>query len=66
MKYFDYANVFSLNLAIELSKNTRMNEHTIKLIDGKKPLYGTIYNFNLVEREILKAYIKTHKKAAFI
>ncbi len=43
-----------------------MNEHTIKLIDGKQPPYKPIYTFNLVKLETLKAYIETHLKIGFI
>ncbi len=65
-EYSDYANVFSLDLAIELSVNTGMNEHVIKLIDNKQPLYGPIYALSPVELESLKTYIKTHLKTGFI
>ncbi len=34
-KYSDYADIFSLGLAMELPKNTGMNKHAIELIDGK-------------------------------
>ncbi len=51
---------------MELSKNTRMNEHAIELIDGKQPPYGPIYALSPVELETLKAYIKTYLKTGFI
>ncbi len=51
---------------MELSENTRINEHVIELIEGKQPPYGSIYALNLVELEILKVYIKTHFKTTFI
>ena len=65
-KYADYADVFSFDLAIELSKNTGINEHAIKLQDGKQPPYGPIYSLGPVELETLKIYIKTHLKTGFI
>ncbi len=34
-KYFDYADVFSSNLAMELPENIGINKYAIKLIDGK-------------------------------
>ena len=43
-----------------------MNEHAIELIKRKQLLYKPIYALNLVELEILKAYIKTHLKIGFI
>ncbi len=42
-EYSDYADIFSSDLVMELPENTGMNEHTIKLIEGKQPLYGPIY-----------------------
>lgn len=35
LEYTDYADIFSLNLAIELLENTGINEHTIQLKDDK-------------------------------
>lgn len=34
--YTDYADVFSLNLAMELPKNTDVNKHVIKFIKNKQ------------------------------
>ncbi len=34
-KHFDYANIFSIDLVIELAENINMNKHAIKLIKGK-------------------------------
>ena len=65
-KYFDYVDIFFLNLAMELSKNTRINKHVIKLINEKQPSYEPIYALNPVELEILKAYIKIYLKIEFI
>ncbi len=65
-EYSDYADVFSLDLAMELPENTGMNEHAIELIDGKQPPYGPIYALSPVELETLKAYIETHLKTGFI
>lgn len=42
-KYSDYANIFSIDLAIELLENVNMNEHAIKLIERKQPFYELIY-----------------------
>ena len=43
-----------------------MNEHTIKLVEGKQLSYGLIYSLRLVKLEILKIHIKTHLKTRFI
>ena len=66
IQYLSYADIFSLDLAIELSKNISINKHAIKLINEKQLPYKPIYAFNLVELETLKAYIKTHLKTRFI
>lgn len=66
VNYADYTDIFSLNLAIKLGKNTNINEHTIKLIDGKQFAYGPIYALSLLELEMLKTYIEIHLKTGFI
>ena len=65
-KYFDYADVFSTDLAIELPENTGIKEHAIKLVEGKQPPYRPIYTPRFVELESLKAYIETYLKTGFI
>ncbi len=65
-EYSDYADVFSLDLAMELPENTGMNEHAIKLIDRKQPPYGPIYALSPIELETLKTYIENHLKTDFI
>ena len=65
-KYADYADIFLFDLAIELPKNTAINEYAIKLQDGKQPPYRPIYSLGPVELEILKTYIETHLKTGFI
>lgn len=65
-EYSNYADVFSFNHAIELLKNISINEHAIKLIEGRQPLYRLIYSLKLVELEILKTYIETYLKSEFI
>ena len=65
-EYFDYADIFLRDLTIKLPKNTGINEHAIKLIEGKQPLCGPIYALSLIELETLKAYIETFQKIGFI
>ena len=65
-EYADYADVFSFDLAMELPENIGINEHAIKLEDGKQPPYGPIYSLGPVELETLKTYIKIHLKTGFI
>ena len=66
IKYFDYSNVFSAENAIELPENTGINEHIIKLVEGKQSSFGLIYSLEPVELEILKIYIKTNLVNNFI
>ena len=65
-KYFNFADVFSSNLVIELTKNTSINKYAIELIKRKQQLYGPIYALSPVKLETLKTYIKTHLKTGFI
>ena len=51
---------------MELPENTGMNEHAIKLEEGKQPLFGPIYSLGPVELEILKTYIETNLAISFI
>ena len=66
VKYFDYSDVFSAENAVELPENTRINEHAIKLEEGKQPSFGSIYSLGPVELETLKTYIKTNLANGFI
>ena len=65
-EYSDYSNVFSAENAMELQKNTGINEYAIKLEESKQPPFGPIYNLRLVELEILKTYIETNLAISFI
>ena len=49
-----------------LPKRLRINEHAIKLEDGKQPSYGQIYSLGPVELEILKTYIEINLANSFI
>ena len=65
-KYSDYIDVFSTENGAELRENTRINEHTIELEEGKQPPFGPIYSLGPVELETLKTYIKTNLANNFI
>lgn len=65
-KYADYTDIFSYNLVIKFPKNKNINKHAIELVEDKQVSYSLIYTFNLIELEILKAYIKTYQKTKFI
>ena len=66
VKYSDFADVFSPDLASELPKHTKINNHAIELIDGQQPPYGPIYSLGPAELETLKAYIETDLANRFI
>lgn len=56
-KYANFVVIFLLKLIAELLKYVGINNHTIRLIDDKYPLYGLIYNLELVKLEIFKLFI---------
>ena len=41
-EYLDFVNVFSPNLASELSKYTGINHYVIELVYDQQPPYGSI------------------------
>ena len=66
-KFSDFADIFSPNLASELSKHTGINDSTIELVDGyQQPPYGPIYSLKPIELKTLKAYIETNLANGFI
>lgn len=65
-KYFDYADVFSLNLVMDLPKDIEMNNYVIKLEQGKQPPYNLIYSLGPGKMEIIKTYIEIYPKTGFI
>ena len=65
-EYSDFADIFSLDLAFKLSEHTRINDHTIELVDDQQLSYRPIYSLGPVELETLKAYIKSNLTNGFI
>ena len=65
-KYSHYSNIFSLENAVELPENTRINEHIIKLEEDKQPPFRPIYSLGPVELKTLKTYIKANLANGFI
>ena len=51
---------------MELPENTGVNEHAIKLEEGKQPPFGPIYNLGPVELETLKTYIEIYLANGFM
>ena len=58
VKYANFVDLFSPNLAFKLSEHTKINNHAIKLVNSHYLSYRPIYNFGSAELKILKAYIK--------
>ena len=65
-KYINFTDIFSLDLASKLPKYIGINDHTIKLVNGQRPPYRSIYSLGSVELETLKAYIETNLANEFI
>ena len=65
-EYLDFANIFSEQQALVLLKQTKLNQHAIKLQNGKQLSYRLIYSLWLVELKILKIYIKINLLDRFI
>ena len=66
VEYLDFADIFSPDLASELSEHTGINDHAIELVEVQQPPYGLIYSLEPVELETLKAYIETILANGFI
>ena len=65
-KYLDLAYVFLEKSAIVFQKQTRANEHVIKLKKAKQPPYRLIYSLGPIELNIIKIYIETNLAISFI
>ena len=65
-KYLDFADVFPEKSANILLEQTGVNEHAIKLEEGKQPPYELIYSLVLIEFKTLKTYIETNQANGFI
>ena len=65
-KYLDFADIFFSDLASKLFKYTKINDHTIELVDDQQPPFRPIYSLEPVELETLKAYIETNLANRFI
>ena len=65
-KYINFTDIFSLDLAFECLKHTRINVYAIGLVNGQQPPFESIYSLGSVELETLKAYIETNLANGFI
>ena len=66
VEYSNYSDVFLVENATELSENNGINEHAIKLEEGKQPLFGPIYSLEPKDLETLKTYIEANLANGFI
>ena len=66
VEYSNYSNIFSAENVAELSKYTGINDHVIKLEEGKQSPFGLFYSLESEELKTLKTYIKTNLTNAFI
>lgn len=64
--YSDDANIFFLDLIIELLEHTGLNNYAINPKKSKQSPYGLIYNISPLKFEILKTYIETFQNTQFI
>ena len=65
-KFSDFTDIFLEKSANILQEQIGVNEHAIKLEEGKQPPYRPIYSLRPVEFKILKTYIKTNLANGFI
>ena len=65
-EYSNYSNIFSAKNTAKLPKNTGMNEHAIKLEEGKQSPFSPIYRLGPVVLETLKTYIEINLASGFI
>lgn len=65
-EYSNFADIFLLKSAAELSKHTEINNYPIELIDSKQLSYRPMYSLKLVELETLKTYLETNLANSFI
>ena len=66
VKYSNYNNIFLMENVAKLLENIGMNEHAIKLEEGKQLPFDPIYSSELVKFKTLKTYIKTNLANSFI
>ena len=65
-EYSNFADMFSEQSANVLPERIGVNEHAIKLEEGKQPPYRPIYSLEPVELNTLKIYIETNLANSFI
>ena len=66
IKYIDFTDIFSLDLASKLPKHIGINDYTIKLVNSRQLLYEPIYSLGPMKLKTLKAYIKINLANRFI
>lgn len=66
IQFFDFVSVFFLKLDTKLSKYTKINNHTMILINEQKPSSKLIYSLALIKLKNIKTNIKTNLIHSFI
>ena len=66
VEYSDYSNIFLIKNTTKLSKNIKINKHTIKLETDKQSLFGSIYSLRSIKLETFKIYIEINLANDFI
>ena len=66
IKYSNFIDIFSPELALALLEHSEINDHTIELIEEQQPPYGPIYSLGPIELKTLKIHIKINLANNFI
>ena len=65
-KYFDFVDIFFLELASKFLEHIEINNYAIKLVHDWQPLYEPIYSLGPVELKTLQIYIEINLANSFI
>ena len=65
-KYLNYLNIFLEKKVLVLSKATKLNQDSIKLLGHQQPTYEPIYSLGSIKLKTLKTYIKINLAKSFI
>ena len=59
-EYYDLFEVFLPSNDFSLSPHYSHLDHHIPLIEGAKPIYGSIYNLSEMKLQVLKNYVEKY------
>lgn len=66
LRYSNFADIFSSELVVELSKHIRINNLAIDFVDGKQLFYRPINSLEPMKLKTFKFYLETHLANGFI